>query len=64
MRRYMFTFYDEKMGKLGRYPYYDYEIGSVSIPEVLDVLRRSGQITNFERNQMINCKCIMIEEDN
>ena len=65
MKRYMITFYDYEMGRIGRYPYYDYELGCVSIPEVLDVLRRSGQITYTERNQMsLNCKCIIIEEDN
>ena len=64
MNRYVITFYDCERGKLGRYPYYDFEIGCVSLPEVLEVLRRSGQITQAERNQMyLNCKCIMIEED-
>lgn len=64
MRRYMITFYDSSMGKLGRYAYYDYEIGCITIPEVLEVLRRTGQITQSEQDQMSNCKCIMIEEDN
>ena len=64
MKRYMITFYDSEMGKIGRYPYYDYEIGCVTIPEVLEVLRRTGQITQSEQDQMNKCKCIMIEEDN
>lgn len=64
MKRYMITFYDSEMGRIGRYPYYDYEIGCVSLPEVLEVLRRSGQITQAERDQMNKCKCIIIEEDN
>ena len=64
LKRYMITFYDADMGKLGRYPYYDYVIGCVSIPDVLEVLLHNGVITPPERDQMIKCKCIMIEEDN
>ena len=64
MKRYVITFYDADLGKIGRYPYYDYEIGAVTIPEVLEVLRHTGQITYSESVKMRDCKYIMIEEDN
>lgn len=64
LKRYMITFYDADMGRLGRYPYYDYKIGSVSLTEVLKVLLHNGVINNNERDQLSNCKCVMIEEDN
>ena len=63
MKRYMITFYDSEMGRIGRYPYYDYEIGCVSVHEVLNVLQRCGYITHNEEVQMSDCKCVMIEED-
>lgn len=64
MKRYMITFYDENVGKIGRYAYYDYAIGVIEIPAVINVLRRCGVITLKEQEQLTNCKCIMIEEDN
>ena len=64
MRRFMITLYDETLGKIGRYAYYDYAIGVIEIPDVINVLRRNGVITLKEQEQLANCKCIMIEEDN
>lgn len=64
MKRFMITFYDESLGKIGRFVYYDYAAGLIKIPAVIKVLRRNGVITLKEQEQLTNCKCIMIEEDN
>ena len=64
MKRFIINFYNYDMGKLGRYPYYDYDITSITIPEILNVLAKSGQIALADIEAMTQCKCIMIEEDN
>ena len=63
MIRYMITFYDENVGKIGRFVYYAYTAGTINIADVINVLRRTGVITLQEQAQLYNCKCIMIEED-
>lgn len=64
MKRYMITFYDENVGKIGRFAYYSLTIGTITIPDVINVLLRCGVITMNEQSRLYNCKCIMIEEDN
>lgn len=64
MKRFMITFFDDNVGKIGRFAYYDYAAGLIKIPAVIKVLRRCGVISLEEQQQLTNCKCIMIEEDN
>lgn len=64
MKRFIITWYDENMFQIFRYPYYDYALGIIKLSKVLDVYRRLNIISLSEQEQLSNCKCVMIEEDN
>lgn len=64
MKQFYITFYNEDMQKICRYPYHSDNIGDIDLSDVLHVYLRLGEITSKGYCDLMNCKCVMIEEDN